>query len=283
MDKDIRQSVIAGSWYPGNPRILKEDIDKFFQNVTDQEVDGQIIGLIVPHAGYVYSGQTAANSYNLIKGKKFDTVIIVGPSHRTHFHGVSAYDRGGFETPLGVVPIDISLAKRIMSQSGMISYIPAAHLQEHSIEIQLPFLQIALGEFSFVPLIMGDQTQQTCQILADSICAVVGDRNILIIGSSDLSHFHSYDKALKLDHLALSHIAKMDGQGLLKALENDMCEACGGGPMIVTMIVSQKLGANVSRLLKYANSGDVTGDRKSVVGYASAVLYKQSEYLKNDS
>ena len=276
MDKDIRHSVIAGSWYPGNPRILKEDIENFFHNVTEQSIDGQILGLIAPHAGYVYSGQIAAYSYKLIRRKKFDSVVVVGPSHRAYFHGASVYNRGGFETPLGIVPVDVSLAEKIIAESEMNSYIPSAHLQEHSIEIHLPFLQVALGEFSFVPIVMGDQDQTTCETLADSIFAAVGDRNTLIVGSSDLSHFHHYDKAVKLDDAALSHIAKMDSQGLLKALGNDACEACGGGPMAVTMIVSRKLGADASLSLKYANSGDVTGDRKSVVGYASAVFYKRN-------
>jgi AmmeMemoRadiSam system protein B len=285
VNKDIRASVIAGSWYPGNPLILKENIEDFFHHVNDPEIDGRIIGLIAPHAGYVYSGQIAAYSYRKIRGEKFDAVVIIGPSHRTYFHGVSVYNRGGYETPLGIVPVDVSLANRIMANSGIISYIPAAHLQEHSVEIQLPFIQVALGEFHFVPLVMGEQDRQTCEALADSIAEAVGDQKVLIVGSSDLSHFHPYDKAVKLDHVALSHIMNMDGRGLLEDLGNDTCEACGGGPMVVTMMISKKLGANGATLLKYANSGDVTGDKKSVVGYASAAFYKHhaSKSLKNAS
>jgi hypothetical protein len=271
---NIRKSVIAGSWYPGNPGILRTDIENFFQNVRARKVDGQIIGLIAPHAGYVYSGQIAAYSYNSIRGvKKYDAVIVIGPSHRTHFQGVSIYDRGGYETPLGVVPVDVSLAKRIAAHSEIVSYIPEAHQHEHSIEIQLPFLQVALGEFSFVPLVMGDQNRHTCEALAEAIGAAVGNQNVLVVGSSDLSHFHSYDKATKLDHAALSRIAQMDGAGLLRDLENDSCEACGGGPMVTTMMASRILGAENAALLKYGNSGDVTGDKKSVVGYASAIFY----------
>jgi AmmeMemoRadiSam system protein B len=161
-----------------------------------------------------------------------------------------------------------------MAQSGIVADIPAAHMQEHSIEIQLPFLQVALGEFQFVPLVMGDQSRQACETLAESIRAAVGNQKVLVVGSSDLSHFHSYDKATTLDHVAISHMVKMDGQGLLRDLENDACETCGGGPVAATMMVSQKLGAKSAALLKYANSGDVTGDKKSVVGYAAAVFYK---------
>lgn len=274
MEKDIRKSVIAGTWYPGNPRILRVDIEEFFHNVPDEKIEGRITGLIVPHAGYVYSGQVAAFAYKVISGETFDAVILLGPSHRTFFHGVSIYDRGGYETPLGVVPVDVSLAKDIMAQSKMISYIPAAHSQEHSLEIQVPFLQVALREFRFVPLVLGEQDRQTCETLAESIVRAVGDRQVLIVGSSDLSHFHAYEKAVKLDSVVLRHIEKIDAGGLLKDLEENVSEACGGGPAAVTMMVSEMLGADRAKILKYANSGDVTGDRGSVVGYASAVFYK---------
>jgi AmmeMemoRadiSam system protein B len=189
------------------------------------------------------------------------------------FHGVSIYDRGGYETPLGIVPVDVTLANDIMAQSEIISYVPAAHYEEHSVEIQLPFLQVVLGEFRFVPLIMGEQDLKTCEKLAESIVNAINGRNVLIVGSSDLSHFHSYEKAVNLDSLVLKRIEKMDGPGLLEDLEKNLSEACGGGPAAVTMMVSKELGANRAKLLKYANSGDVTGDRRSVVGYASAIFY----------
>jgi hypothetical protein len=212
-------------------------------------------------------------AYKSIKRQTFDAVLVLGPSHREFFHGVSIYDRGGYETPLGIVPVDVTLANDIMSRSKMISYIPAAHSQEHSLEIQLPFLQVVLGEFRFVPLVMGEQDRETCENLAESIVNAINGRNILIVGSSDLSHFHPYEKAVKIDSVVLKRIEKMDGKGLLEDLEKHLCEACGGGPAAVTMMVSKKLGANRAKLLKYANSGDVTGDRRSVVGYASAIFY----------
>ncbi len=274
MDKDIRKSVIAGTWYPGNPKILRKDIEDYFHNAPDEKVGGQITGLIVPHAGYVYSGQVAAFAYKAIRGEIYDAVILVGPSHRTFFRGVSIYDRGGYETPLGIVPVDVALANEIRAQSKMISFMPAAHSQEHSLEIQLPFLQAALGEFLFVPFVMGEQDRETCENLAESLFKAVGSRRVLIVGSSDLSHFHPYEKAVKLDSIALTHIEKMDAGGLLKDLEQNICEACGGGPAAVAMMASRKLGADKAKILSYANSGDVTGDKSSVVGYAAAVFYK---------
>ena len=274
MDKDIRKSVIAGTWYPGSPIGLRAEIEGYFHNVPDTKIDGRITGLVVPHAGYKYSGQVAAYAYKTIKGETFDSVIVVGPSHRAFFHGVSIYDRGGYETPLGVIPVDVSLAKDIMTQSEMIFPMPAAHSQEHSLEIQLPFLQVALGKFYFVPLVMAEQDYQSCKKLAESIFRALGNRKILIVGSSDLSHFHSYEKAVKLDSIVLKHIEKMDEKSLSEDLEKNVCEACGGGPAVVTMMVSKQIGADRAKLLKYANSGDVTGDRRSVVGYASAAFYK---------
>jgi AmmeMemoRadiSam system protein B len=232
MDKEIRKSVIAGNWYPGSPKVLRADIEDFFLNAPDVMIDGSIRGLIVPHAGYIYSGQIAAIAYKIIKRKIFDAVLVLGPSHRAFFHGVSIYDRGGYETPLGVVPVDVTLANDIMAQSEMISYMPAAHSQEHSLEIQLPFLQVALGEFRFVPLIMGEQDLKTCENLAESIVNAINGRNVLIVGSSDLSHFHSYEKAVKLDSAVIKRIEKMDGRGLLEDLEKNLCEACGGGPAL---------------------------------------------------
>lgn len=274
MDKDIRRSVIAGTWYPGSPKILRADIENFLRNVPDEEIEGKIAGLIVPHAGYMYSGQVAAYAYKTIKGESFDAIVVIGPSHRTFFHGISLYNKGGYETPLGVIPVDVGLANDIMAQSTMISHMPAPHAQEHSIEIQLPFLQVSLGAFQFVPVIMGEQDHQTCETLAKSIVDGVGKRRVLIVGSSDLSHFHTYEKAIKLDSLVLKHIEQMDDRGLIKDLEGNVCEACGGGPAAVAMMVSGKLGAKKVKIVKYANSGDVTGDRKSVVGYASVVFHQ---------
>lgn len=271
---DLRKSIIAGSWYPGNPEILKKDIEKYFTAVPDLDLPGEVIGLVAPHAGYVYSGQIAAYAYKLIRGVKYDAVIVVGPSHRVAFRGVSILSKGGYETPLGVVPVAEDLARDIKKASRAVDDIPAAHLQEHSLEIQLPFLQVALGNFSFVPLVMGDQNAETCYDLADAICKAAQNKKILIVGSSDLSHFHNYNTAGQLDGVVLKHLQNGDAEGLLESLDKDICEACGGGPMVVAMLVARRLGAVKSRLLRYANSGDVTGDKSSVVGYTASVYYK---------
>ena len=270
----FKKSVIAGSWYPGNPTILRRDIEDYLNSVPELELEGEVVGLIAPHAGYVYSGQVAASAYNLVRGKKYDAVIVVGPSHRVAFHGVSIFSTCGYETPLGIVPVAEELANKIKILSKTVVDIPEAHLQEHSVEIQLPFLQVALGNFSFIPLVMGDQGANTCQELARAIYEAARGEKILIVGSSDLSHFYNYYMAKKMDAAVLRHLEDGDAVGLLESLENGTAEACGGGPMVVAMLVARMMNANKAHLLKYANSGDVTGDKSSVVGYAAAVYCK---------
>lgn len=267
----LRKSVIAGSWYPGDPSILKRDIVNYFNSVSELKLKGEIVGLIAPHAGYLYSGQVAANAYHLIRGQNYDAVIVVGPSHRAAFHGVSVFSKGGFETPLGIIPVAEGLAEKIKNLSEIIADIPGAHLQEHSVEIQLPFLQVALGDFSFLPLVMGDQDANTCRQLAAAIYEATSGKKVLIVGSSDLSHFYNYNTAKKMDAVVLEYLRNGDADGLMQSLENGEVEACGGGPMAVTMLAARMMKADKAHLLKYANSGDVTGDKNSVVGYAAAV------------
>jgi len=270
----LRRSVIAGSWYPGDPAVLREDIEKYFARVPDLKLTEEITGIIAPHAGYVYSGQVAAHAYKLICGKQYDAVVVVGPSHRVAFRGVSVFGAGGYETPLGVIPIAADLAMAIKSFSKTVEEMPLAHAQEHALEIQLPFLKVALGEFSFVPLVMGDQNADTCYDLADAIYRAAHGKKLLIVGSSDLSHFHDYNRALQLDAMVLKYLQSADAAGLLGSLDSDICEACGGGPMVVALLTAKRLGAAKVQVLKYANSGDVTGDKNSVVGYTAAICYK---------
>lgn len=270
----VRKSILAGSWYPGDPVVLRSDITGYFQKASTPELQGNVVGLVVPHAGYIYSGQVAAHAYKLVRDHKYDAVILVGPSHRVAFGGVSIFSEGAFETPLGVVPVDENLASAMKRASSMIIDFPAAHTQEHSLEIQLPFLQVALKDLSFIPLVMGDQSAATCRELASVIGQVARDRHLLLVASSDLSHFHNDREAQKLDGVALKYIQDSDVEGLLDSLTRDKTEACGGGPIAAVMLAAQKLGARHAALLKYANSGDVTGDKSSVVGYTSAVYYE---------
>lgn len=270
---EIREPAVAGAFYPSDPGVLKEQIGGFLDSVHEEKIKGKIIALISPHAGYMYSGQVAAFGYKLLEGSDFHKVIVIAPSHRAYFHGASVYNKTGYKTPLGVVHIDTDLCNGIITQTRMIDYHPQAHTEEHSLEVQIPFLQIVLEEFELVPIVMGNQDFDTCRILCEAIVKAIGDERILIVASSDLSHFHDYDKAVALDRIVLDHIDRFDARGLARDLEKRRCEACGGGPIITALLIAEKLGANKAKVLKYANSGDVTGDKTRVVGYAAAVLY----------
>jgi AmmeMemoRadiSam system protein B/AmmeMemoRadiSam system protein A len=275
--KEIREPVFAGSWYPGEPEILSRDVKRYLGNVKKENLAGEMVALISPHAGYMYSGQVAAHAYKLIEGKAFESVVVVAPSHQALFKGVSIYDRGGFRTPLGVVPVDTELSKIMTERRKEIRFLPEAHSKEHSLEIQIPFLQIGLESFKLVPMVMEPNwSWEICQSVASAIAETVRGKKVLLIASSDLSHFHSYDEAVRLDKVVLTHIDQFDPEGLSRDLKNGLCEACGGGPILSIMLAAKMLGANQGKVLKYANSGDMTGDRSRVVGYAAGVFYKTS-------
>ena len=278
---EIREPAVAGSFYPNDPTVLRKQIRGFLDNVPEEKIEGKITALISPHAGYMYSGQVAAFGYKLLEGSGFNKVIVIAPSHRVHFHGASVYNKIGYRTPLGIVSVDRDLCNRIIAQNGMISYYPQAHTQEHSLEVQVPFLQIVLEEFKLVPIVMGSQDFDTCRVLSEAIIEAIKGERVLIVASSDLSHFHHYDKAVSLDRIVLEYIDKLDASGLEHDLKNGRCEACGGGPIVTSMLIAEKLGANKAKVLNYASSGDVTGYKSGVVGYASAVLYESKGETKN--
>jgi AmmeMemoRadiSam system protein B/AmmeMemoRadiSam system protein A len=273
--KEIREPAVAGAFYPDKPEVLSRDIKKYLENSKKEKIEGDIIALVSPHAGYMYSGQVAASAYKLIEGRAFDSVVVVAPSHRALFKGASLYDRGGYRTPLGVVPIDTELSKKMMERKKEIQFLPEAHSQEHSLEVQIPFLQVVLKSFKLIPIVMEPYwSWETCQYLGSTIAETVRGKNVLLVASSDLSHFHSYDEAVRLDKIVLNHIERFDPEGFNRDLRSDRCEACGGGPIISIMLAAKALGANQGKVLKYLNSGDVTGDRSRVVGYAAGVFYK---------
>jgi len=270
----VRRSVIAGTWYPGRPEALRREIAKYVGNVKIDDIPGRLVALISPHAGYIYSGQVAAYAYKLLERHKFRRVIVVAPSHHAYFQGVSVYTQGGYETPFGVVPLDEEIVSALMAASPVVQDIPEAHSKEHSLEIQLPFLQYFLGNnFLLTPVVMGVQSYNTCVELAEAIVKVCGDRNVLLVASSDLSHYHSDKEARVLDGQLLKRVEAFDPEGLYEDLKAGKCEACGGGPMIAVMLAAKQLGASKARVLCYANSGDVTGDRSGVVGYMAAAFF----------
>ncbi len=268
----IRESVIAGSWYPGNAETLRAEIRRYLDQAQVAQPKGEVMGLIAPHAGYIYSGSVAAYAYKLLEGSRFERALIIAPSHRAYFKGASVYNLGGYRTPLGVVPLDTEIVNALLSHSDFIRYVPEADAQEHALEIQLPFLQTVLRNFRLTPIIMGDQSYEDCEKLAGIIASVCGESRVLLVASSDLSHYHPYNEAKRLDQIVIDRVNAFDPQGLSKSIKSGECEACGAGPMMTIMLAAQKLGANKATVLHYANSGDVTGDTRGVVGYLAAAL-----------
>ncbi len=271
---EYRESIHAGTWYPGREKELRETISTYLENAR-AKAGGEICGLVSPHAGYMYSGPFAAFAYRSVEGKEYDAVIIIGPSHRFGFYGVSVDRMAGRKTPLGKVDFDSELAEKIIKQNTkLIKYDPQAHAEEHSVEIQVPFLQMVIKKLKIVEIVMGSQDLNTCKALAEAILNASKGKNILVVASSDLSHYHNQEGAEKLDNLVIESIEKFDPELLHKRLSTDSCEACGGGPIIATMLTAKAMGANVARVLIYGTSGNVTGDYSQVVGYLAAAFSK---------
>jgi len=274
--EDVRKPAVAGSFYPSRASELREMVKGFLEQATKEEIKGELITLIVPHAGFVFSGSVATHSYKQLEGRNFDTIILIGDSHRARLPGVSIGNYSTYRTPLGDVPVDKALVEKLIKESEEIDFHPQAHKGEHSLEVQLPFLQTVFEDFKIVPIIMGERSLETCKILADALLKHTKGKNILFIASTDLSHFYPYDKAVEIDKRAISAMEKLDGELLFQGLQANEYELCGGAATVTTMLVAEKLGADQIRLLKYANSGDVSfGDKSRVVGYAAMAITAQ--------
>ena len=274
----IRPMAVAGSFYPADPKELASMIDGFLAKATTPAIDN-VVALVSPHAGYMYSGPVAAYSYALLKGKKFDRVVVIAPSHYEAFGFASVYDGAAYTTPFGQVPVDQAFAEKLAKLSPLIKlssagHTPSAERPEHSIEVQLPFLQRVLGQFQVVPVIVGDQSYEVCRALGVALAKLVAGTNTLILASSDLSHYHTYDEASTEDYKTLNAIGEYDYFDLARNFDSRVWEACGGGPIIAAMIAAERLGANQAKVLHYANTGDVTGDRSRVVGYGAVAFVK---------
>ncbi|MGE5315587.1 MAG: AmmeMemoRadiSam system protein B [Acidobacteriota bacterium] len=273
----IRRPAVAGMFYPGTKEELESEVGRLLDAASAQpsaKKEGVLTGLIVPHAGYMYSGATAARAYHLAKGADIETCILIGPSHQEYFMGVSVYPGAAYVTPLGEAPIDQDLRDKLLSHSPLIQEAAEGHRAEHSLEVQLPFLQTVLPEAKIVPLVMGDQESETCWELGTIVADASRGKKVLLVASSDLSHFYPSTVARTKDQEVLSLIGAFDIRGLLTQLESGSCEACGGGPIAAVMSAAQELGATRATIVHACNSGDITGDTSRVVGYCSAALWR---------
>jgi AmmeMemoRadiSam system protein B len=268
-----RPSAIAGSWYPGDAAAIRAEVDGYLEAVPPVTLPGRLVGLIAPHAGLRYSGPVAAHAYAALAGRERLTAVLVGPSHRAAFEGVALYARGSFVTPLGSAPIDEDVAARILAGGGIVIADDRPHAREHSLEMQLPFLQRLVPAVRIVPLLMGNQVREEVDALAAALSAVAGDGDVLLIASSDLSHYHPAPLANRLDAKVVAEVQALRPDGLMTLLEASHEHACGGGPMVAVMKASVAAGARASTVLRYADSGDAgEHDKSRVVGYMAAAL-----------
>jgi len=274
----IRYPIVAGKFYPEDKEDLEDMIDEFLRQAEDQEIEGKIFGILVPHAGYVFSGPVAAYSYKTISNKNFKRVILIGDSHYEYFDGVSIWEKGKWITPLGEIEVDEDLAKEILDYSKRFVIRDSAHLFEHSLEVQLPFLQKVLKDFKILPIIFGSEDNDW-KILGEAILKILED-DILIVVSSDLSHYPSYDIANIVDKETINGILTCDPEKFsekIKELEKNYnvdTFACAQDSIKTILEISKNLKAK-AKLLKYQNSGDTRyGDKFQVVGYSAIVFYK---------
>jgi AmmeMemoRadiSam system protein B len=272
--ENIRRAAVAGSWYPGTAADLAAAVDRHLWQSNAEAAAGLegLAALVVPHAGLMYSGPVAAYAYALLRDRSFDVIVLVGPSHFVAFEGVAIQAAGGFETPLGVVPIDEDCAAAIMAATPIVRERQAAHEREHSLEMQLPFIQHLAAGVPIVPLVMGFQTAATARQLADALATALHGRRALLVASTDLSHYHDATAAARLDAVVIDHVSRFDTDGLQRALDRTPEHACGGGPTVAVMRAVRALGARDSIVLRYADSGDVSGDKSAVVGYMAAAI-----------
>jgi len=274
---EVREPAVSGMFYERDPKKLKAEIEGFIAEAKPSKIDGEIIGMVSPHAGYFYSGKTAAFGYRHLLKQEYETVVVISPSHYEYFDGASIFDGHAYLTPFGLVEIDSKLRETLSESKSLIQISKKGHGREHALEVQLPFLQSTLKKFKLLPIVIGNQSEEVCNSLAEILAEETHGRKILFVASSDLSHYHSHELADSLDSRIHTHIENFDSESLMTDFENQKVEACGGGPIVTIMQTSKLLGANKSKILYRCDSSEASGDFRQVVGYLSAVFYKSNQ------
>ena len=272
----IRPAAVAGTWYPGSAGALTREVDDYLKAASDGP-RGTLTAIVAPHAGMMFSGPVAAYSYKATAREQFDVAVLVGPSHFVAFEGAALWPDGGFDSPLGVARIDETTA-RALTESAIVKAMPSAHQREHSLEMQLPFVRRLHPDLPIVPVLIGFQHRATIDALADALVHACEGRHALLVASTDLSHYFDAKTAAALDGRVSERVAAFDPEGLLDLFEQypeqerGRYVACGGGAAIAVMKAARRLGAIHGRVLKYAHSGEVSGDYDGVVGYLAAAF-----------
>jgi len=270
----IKEPNVVGGFYSADPKELAASIDYYEQSTGPVPTDRKVLIAIAPHAGYPYSGPVAAYTFKAIGHSHYKTVVIIGPSHFVPFEGVSIYPRGGFKTPLGVVGVDEDFAQALLKENPKFQFLPQVFEREHAIEVELPFLQKTFDRARIVPILMGDADPQVCRDLAVALDKLIGNRDdVLILISSDMSHYYTYDVANSMDALTLQAIKEIDPKKFFEGCISRKMEMCGFMPVTTALIYAKLRGIQHVEILKHANSGDTSGDKSRVVGYSSVIFY----------
>ena len=273
---DIRPSPIAGRWYPGNSKRLASSVDGYINAAQVPEIDGEVVGIIVPHAGHTYSGPVAGHAFKAVRDVQADLVVVVSPMHQPYPQPLLTSGHQAYQTPLGTIPVDqgavTALSEALERELGY-GLTPVRNDQEHALEIELPFLQrVFTSEFQLLPVMVRDQAPQVVETLGKKLAGVLVGRSALLVASSDLSHFYDQLQAEQLDGEMLSRVEEFDPLGVLQAEQEGKGFACGRNAIAAVLWAARELGANSVKVLNHATSGDVTGDYSGVVGYAAAII-----------
>jgi MEMO1 family protein len=267
----LRRLAFAGTWYAGDPHRLGREVDAALDSAVSTSSRARAV--VSPHAGLMYSGHVAACSYRALGSGPREAVVLVGPSHYEAFRGCAMLRQGALETPWGTLPIDEALADALAARTNLVSQaFEEIHAREHSLELQLPFLARVLPDTPVIPILMGDQSRNVAFGLGDALADILGGRDVALVASSDLSHYQDSTTAGRMDQVVLDSLNAVDPERLMSALEREPHHACGGGPIVAVLLASRRMGATSGGVLKYADSGDITGDKSSVVGYVSAAF-----------
>jgi AmmeMemoRadiSam system protein B len=275
MDRDsTRPACVAGSFYPAEKMVLERDLSLFLENSPDVDISQTIRGIVVPHAGYMYSGGVAARAYRQVISHKYDFSIILAPSHYESYDFVSIYPGRAFDTPLGAVAIEQSVADALVEQGDTFRLSEMGYsAQEHSLEVQLPLLRRVQDSPRIVPLMMGVQNWDMIVDTLRAINKIIRGKNCLMIASTDLSHYHPDTEARSMDQMVVNNINNYQPDQLYEDIVEKRCEMCGYGPAVVALKAAREFGASRAQVLLYRNSSDMTGDTSKVVGYLAAVAY----------
>lgn len=282
----IREPAVAGQFYPAEPDALRSAVDDLLDSRKDPSVAGEIVAVVAPHAGYPYSGSTAAAAYRAIRHRPYDAVVVLSPSHQEMFEGASVYAHGGYRTPLGTVPVEEDLARDILGRDPDVHASNAGHRVappsplarlrgEHAIEVQLPFLQEAVPDLRIVPIVIAESDFDLCRRLGQAIARASRGRRVLLVASSDLYHGYSYDECIRTDAETLGRIEAFDPEEFSRRVQRQECQACGSAPITTAMVAARGMGADRAAVVARTNSGDATGMKEGyVVGYGAAIFYR---------